>query len=605
MKKYNFLKLATSVLILFFLFSTHGLAQLQLQKTATSGSSAILTGENNGEWLRWDDGVKWGAVGTGKIWWTSAILFDTNDLSDYDGWYLTKILVKQQDVVQDAVIKIWQGPDINNLTEYVSQTLPMKEHTWHEIVLDNPHIIDASQELVFGVEWDDFGDGWFPSGLDAESDYPGKGDLCILGTYPGYWNYLHEFGIYGDWNKAIYVEPEPIETYTVTFEITDAKTGEDIDNAIVTLDDKTNEPGDYIFDGIKPGTYDYMVEAEGYLTVEGEVEVIDADVTVEVKMEPELYIVTFIVEDSETEDPVANATVTFNGEEYMTDNDGTAVIEDVYPSAYDYTVEKEGYITVEGEVEVIDADVTVEVEMEPEVYIVTFIVEDSETEEPIVNATVTFNGEEYMTDNDGIAVIEDVYSSVYDYTVEKEGYITVEGEVEVEEDTTVDIAMELETFTITLIAIPGEAGTVDGEGKYSYGEEATITATANEGWEFESWTDEEENVLTADSIYSFVVESDRELTANFDIANIITPEKPLYGISLFPNPFTDVVTVKHSRLGGEAVFTIYTVKGSKVFKSKISGNSTAFDLSHLQPGVYIYSVRSTGYDTHRGYLIKK
>jgi len=515
------------VLVLSLIFPAVGFSQLQLQKTATSVSPAILTGENNGEWLRWDDGVNFTGVGKSPGWWTSAILFDIEDLEDYDGWHVTKILVYQYDSVNDGVIKIWQGPDINNLTEYVSQALPMKEHTWHEIVLGNPHIIDASQVLVFGVEWDDFGGGWYPPGLDADSDYPRKGDLASLGTYPEQpWIYLHEVSIYGDWNKAIYIEFEPQETYTVTFEIIDAKTGENIDNAVVTLDHKTNEPGDYVFDNILPGNYEYIVEAEGYLTEEGEVEVIDADVTVEVEMEPEVYTVTFMVKDSETEDP-------------------------------------------------------------------------------IVNATVTFDGEEYMTDNAGMVMIEDVYPSVYDYTVEKEGYITVEGEAEVEEDTTVDIEMVLETFTVTLIANPGEAGTVDGEGEYFYGEEATITATANEGWKFKNWTDEEENVLTTEPVYSFIVESDRELTANFDIANVITPEKPFYDISLFPNPFTGVVTIKHSRLIGEAVFSIYTVKGSKVFESKISGNSTAFCLSHLQPGVYIYSVRSTAHDTHRGYLIKK
>ncbi len=97
MNQKNFLKLATSVLILLFLFSTHGLSQLQLQKTATSGSSAILTGENNGEWLRWDDGVNADGVSTSPRWWTSAILFDIDDLVDYDGWAVTKIQVYEQD----------------------------------------------------------------------------------------------------------------------------------------------------------------------------------------------------------------------------------------------------------------------------------------------------------------------------------------------------------------------------------------------------------------------------------------------------------------------------------------------------------------------------
>ncbi len=105
--------------------------------------------------------------------------------------------------------------------------------------------------------------------------------------------YLHQIGIYGHWNKAIYVEP--LETYFVTFEVSDANTGEEIDDATITFNGKEYDPGEYQFEVVL-GTYEYIVERDGYETVEGEVEVVDADVTVEVEIEPvATYTVTFIV----------------------------------------------------------------------------------------------------------------------------------------------------------------------------------------------------------------------------------------------------------------------------------------------------------------------
>lgn len=47
---------------------------------------------------------------------------------------------------------------------------------------------------------------------------------------------------------------------------------------------------------------------------------------------------------------------------------------------------------------------------------------------------------------------------------------------------------QLITYEITAIANPTEGGTVTGAGTYSYGETATLTATANEGYMFTNWT---------------------------------------------------------------------------------------------------------------------
>ncbi len=65
-----------------------------------------------------------------------------------------------------------------------------------------------------------------------------------------------------------------------------------IDSAIVTFDGVTNDPGNYLFEHIEPGTYHYVVEKQGYFTVEDEVTVND-DITVEVVMHFVLYTIPF------------------------------------------------------------------------------------------------------------------------------------------------------------------------------------------------------------------------------------------------------------------------------------------------------------------------
>jgi len=63
-------------------------------------------------------------------------------------------------------------------------------------------------------------------------------------------------------------------TYTVTFNIKD-QYGNEVNDAVVTFNNRENPPGDYVFEFIKAGTYSYKVEADSYKKASGEVEVND------------------------------------------------------------------------------------------------------------------------------------------------------------------------------------------------------------------------------------------------------------------------------------------------------------------------------------------
>ena len=64
--------------------------------------------------------------------------------------------------------------------------------------------------------------------------------------------------------------------------------------------------------------------------------------------------------------------------------------------------------------------------------------------------------------------------------------------------------------------------------------DATVTATANEGYIFVNWTEDGE-VVSAESEYSFVITEDMELVANFvEVEGVV--EQYAQTLSLYPNP---------------------------------------------------------------------
>ncbi len=68
--------------------------------------------------------------------------------------------------------------------------------------------------------------------------------------------------------------------------------------------------------------------------------------------------------------------------------------------------------------------------------------------------------------------------------------------------------------SVALKAEPADGGTVAGDGVYLNGSEATVTATAETGYEFVGWSDQNGEV-SAEASYTFTVTADVELTAHF------------------------------------------------------------------------------------------
>ncbi|MGC9385071.1 MAG: InlB B-repeat-containing protein, partial [Kosmotogaceae bacterium] len=86
-----------------------------------------------------------------------------------------------------------------------------------------------------------------------------------------------------------------------------------------------------------------------------------------------------------------------------------------------------------------------------------------------------------------------------------------------DEDVNATATFKLKEYDITLSASPEDGGVVSDDGIFEHGQEVTVVATPNEGYEFSSWTDsEDDTVLSTNTAYTFNATEDKHLFANFD-----------------------------------------------------------------------------------------
>ncbi len=161
---------------------------------------------NDSIYLHWDSGENADSYGflISAAEWSAANRWDTANLASYDGWEVRKIRFYVVNQPYKLKIKIWVGA---NPVEVYSQQVDDEEYqanTWSEIELDEPFIIDASQELRIGL----YANMVYPGavvGLDDGPEVDGYGNWYL------YNNTWYKQGA-GNWNiQALAIKPsEPV-----------------------------------------------------------------------------------------------------------------------------------------------------------------------------------------------------------------------------------------------------------------------------------------------------------------------------------------------------------------------------------------------------------
>ena len=141
----------------------------------------------------------------------------------------------------------------------------------------------------------------------------------------------------------------------------------------------------------------------------------------------------------------------------------------------------------------------------------------------------------------------------------------------------------LPEYTITVMSANPNRGTVTGGGTYPAGTVVTLTAVANEGYEFSIWSDE-----NTENPRQITVTGDAMFIASFEPAGI--DETAVSKIALFPNPATDILNITSSETISE--IEIVNVMGQVVKCVEVNGDNAVCDVEELKAGVYVVRIHA-------------
>ena len=142
-----------------------------------------------------------------------------------------------------------------------------------------------------------------------------------------------------------------------------------------------------------------------------------------------------------------------------------------------------------------------------------------------------------------------------------------------------------QNYIISVSADPLDGGVVTGSGGYDYGDECTLTATANEDYKFVNWT-ENDSVVSTETVYTFTVSESRSFVAHF--ISTVGVNEALTSANIYPNPFTSVLRITTERTTQD--ISVYDIFGRLLMQQPVSGMQFEMDLSELSPGTYLLQV---------------
>jgi len=154
------------------------------------------------------------------------------------------------------------------------------------------------------------------------------------------------------------------------------------------------------------------------------------------------------------------------------------------------------------------------------------------------------------------------------------------------------------TYDVILSANPSNGGSTSGGGSYNNASSVMVSATPNPGYIFTNWT-ENGSVVSTSSSYTFTINSDRTLVANFDSeASLVEQEESSQRLLVYPNPSSNFIAVETT---GALYFEVLDVQG----KVSLISTNKIIDLSDLSNGLYILKVNYENGMTQTSRLIKQ
>ena len=129
---------------------------------------------------------------------------------------------------------------------------------------------------------------------------------------------------------------------------------------------------------------------------------------------------------------------------------------------------------------------------------------------------------------------------------------------------------------------------------YDYETIISLYAVPDDGYEFVGWGGD---ISGSNQEQSLIMNTDKYISATFDIIEDILDQSVTVQLSNFPNPFSDFTTIEYSiNNNSKVMLTVYNAMGDVievlVDDYKIAGSyNVKLDASNLIEGIYFYQLR--------------
>ena len=164
------------------------------------------------EWWQWDDGVQYSSLSAGygkDNWFACATRWDSEQLADLKGAYLTAIGFIPCELTTYYKIAVWTGEDKHLIYNQAVENQVLNQ--WNIILLNKPVPVDITKDLLVGYQSSQF--TGYPHSVDDGPAIDGYGNLYKYGE----WTTLLEINPEMDfnWNIKAYFERDsiPVENY--------------------------------------------------------------------------------------------------------------------------------------------------------------------------------------------------------------------------------------------------------------------------------------------------------------------------------------------------------------------------------------------------------
>ncbi len=301
------------------------------------------------------------------------------------------------------------------------------------------------------------------------------------------------------------------------------------------------------------------------------------------------YTITFNVTDGTN--PLEGANVNFNNTDILTNANGIAVFENcLEATGVNYTITKDAYEDVQGQINITeDATVNASMILIP-TYTITFNVTDGTN--PLEGANVNFNNTDVLTNANGIAVFENCLEATgVNYTITKDAYEDVQGQINITEDATINASMTLiPSYTITFNVTDG---TNPLEGANVNFNNTDVLTNANGIAVFSNVFAKigMTYTLTKANYHDASGQIDVSSNMNVDVAMSAVGVNTLDSkISIVPNPNNGLFMIKTSELNETSLIEIYSLSGKLILKKNISTASVYIDLTNQAGGIYFVKI---------------